>query len=96
MPAERVKAMLNQNRLERALKDLRVGASPPPDVRVRSTDRGFVAIVTSPGFVGMNEGKRLALVWRQLMKSFQDDELVAVEFVFANAPSEKASDSEGS
>ncbi len=30
------------------------------------------------------------------MKTFQDDELVAVEFVFANAPSEKASDSEGS
>jgi sRNA-binding regulator protein Hfq len=75
-----------QDKVKMALKDLplsglEVEIEPANGLRV-------VAVVTSPDFEIMDEGKRQHLVWKKLIESLDDDEQTLVEFVHTMAPSE--------
>lgn len=60
----------------------------PPAVTVSRDGRKLVAVVVSASFENMDEADRQGLVWGHLQDQFEDDDLVLLEFVFTNTPSE--------
>lgn len=52
--------------------------------------RRLIGVVVSAKFEGMDEAERQRMIWNHLHKTFDADQLVQVEFVFTNAPSESS------
>ena len=74
---EKVKKTLE----ELPLTGLEVEIEPANGFRV-------VAVVISPDFETIDEGKRQHLVWKKLIEGLDDHEQTLVEFVHTMAPSE--------
>ncbi|MCA9643931.1 MAG: hypothetical protein H6718_16155 [Polyangiaceae bacterium] len=71
-----------------ALRDLELEA---PQIDVHGIDRSIIATVVSGSFSGMDEAERQKMVWHALRQSLNDQERLAVEFVFTVAPDEEES-----
>ena len=75
-----------EDKVKKALEEL-----PLPGLEVEiEPASGFrvVAVVISPDFETMDEGKRQHLVWKKLIERLDDYEQTLVEFVHTMAPSE--------
>lgn len=57
---------------------------------VNPTAPRCVLWIVSPSFEGLDEVDRQRIVWDHLRKSFSDDELEQIEFIFTDAPSERS------
>ena len=69
-----------------------------PGSRVHFTSAGWqapssiLAHVESPQFVGLNQARRQAIVWKSILENLDPMEQRRIDFIYTSAPSETTSD----
>jgi hypothetical protein len=82
----KIHSMLSEQRLCDLLRRV-----PGANYVVAGREGGkLIGLVVSPGFAGMEEHERQALVWGLILDNFTDGEQAQVRYVFTNTPEEKA------
>jgi acid stress-induced BolA-like protein IbaG/YrbA len=76
---------MNLEDLLAALKTLPI---EPKHVSANMDGRQLIGVVVSAKFEGLDEAERQRIIWNHLHKTFDVEQLVDVEFVFTNTPSE--------
>lgn len=76
---------MTREELLRALDTLPLDSK---EVSVSVDGRRLIGVVVSAMFEGMNEAERQRIIWHHLHETFDVDQLVQVEFVFTNTPTE--------
>jgi acid stress-induced BolA-like protein IbaG/YrbA len=77
---------MSEETLQAALETLPL--EDRPTVTIIREGRKLLAAVVSASFEGMDEADRQGLVWGHLQSQFEDQDLVPVEFIFTNTPTE--------
>ena len=76
-------------RLETTLRALPIES---PEIRVYPADPAkykYFGSVTSRSFEGLDDGRRQAMVWDQILNTIDDEDQRRIEFVYTHAPSER-------